>query len=282
MTSPFPLYEFGGSGPVLNLAPANGFPPETYRPLLEPLAANYRVISLVPRAMWSGQPPPAHLVAWPEMVVDDLLAALRRHDLRDVIGVGHSLGGVMTLLAAGIEPERFRAVVLLDPPLLPRRKRWPIRWIQQLRLDRLNRLAVRASNRRDRFPDEQTAFNYFRGKPLFSDWSDEALLHYTRTLRPGSNGGLTLAWPRDWEAYYFRTLYTGVWAHLTQIPASLPVLLLRGEHSNTLSPVAVERARRLLPHLCCAEIAGHGHLFPQSAPDLTRQQIAGWLASLPA
>lgn len=280
MTQAFPLYDFGGSGPVLNLAPANGFPPETYRPLVEPLTAHYRVISLLPRAMWPGEPPPARPVSWPEMVIDDLLGALRQHDLRDVIGVGHSLGGVMTLLAAGIEPERFRAVALLDPPLLPRRKRWPIRWIQQLRLDSLNRMAVRAQRRRDHFPDEQAAYTYFRGKPLFADWSDEALRHYTRTLRPSDNGGLTLAWPRAWEAYYFRTLYTEAWAHLPLLPDRLPLLLLRGERSNTLLPQPAERIRRLLPHMSYAEVAGHGHLFPHSAPDLTRQRLVDWLARL--
>ena len=33
----YPLTEFGGSGPLMVISLANGFPPQTYRPLLDPL-----------------------------------------------------------------------------------------------------------------------------------------------------------------------------------------------------------------------------------------------------
>ena len=280
MTTEYPLYEFGGSGPVLNLALANGFPPETYRPLVEPLTEQYRVISLLPRALWPGARPPATLVNWRDMLAADLLAGLRHHNLRDVIAVGHSFGGVATLIAAGMEPERFRGLALLDVTILPRTRMRIIQWTQRLRLDWLNRMAARASIRRDHFPDEQAAFDYFRSKPLFADWSDDALRHYTATLQPNTRGELTLAWPREWEAYYFLTLYTGAWSHLSLLPASLPLLMLRGEQSNTLLPNVAAEIRRLLPHMTYAEIAGHGHLFPHSAPDATRQQLMGWLEQL--
>ena len=92
---------------------------------------------------------------------------------------------------------------------------------------------------------------------------------------------MTLAWPREWEAYYFRTLYTGTWRELPKLRGKVPVLTIRGQRSNTLFPKAAARMRRILPQMDYAEIAGHGHLFPQSAPDQTRQVITEWLAGLP-
>ena len=44
---------------------------------------------------------------------------LLRGGWRDVIGVGHSLGGVLTLYAAIRRPDLFRALVFIDPVFLP-------------------------------------------------------------------------------------------------------------------------------------------------------------------
>ena len=84
-----PLIDLGGKGPLVHLAPANGFPPETYRAALGPVLARHRVVSLPPRAMWAdeGSPPEAP-GSW-STLADDLLAGMREHHLPPVIGVGH-------------------------------------------------------------------------------------------------------------------------------------------------------------------------------------------------
>jgi sigma-B regulation protein RsbQ len=46
---------------------------------------------------------------------DDVLAICRELDLRDVVFVGHSVSGMIGVLAAGREPERFGALVLVGP-----------------------------------------------------------------------------------------------------------------------------------------------------------------------
>ncbi len=51
------VYEFGGDGPVLHIAHANGFPPGTYRPLAATLTDRYRVIGLPARPLWPGSRP---------------------------------------------------------------------------------------------------------------------------------------------------------------------------------------------------------------------------------
>src|SRR5690554_7671811 len=48
---------------------------------------------------------------------DELLHTLESFDA-PVIGVGHSMGGVLMAMAAEASPERFRCVVMLDPPLI--------------------------------------------------------------------------------------------------------------------------------------------------------------------
>lgn len=106
-----------GSGPVLHLAHANGFPPGTYRPLAEALADRYRVIALPARPLWSDQRPESSPTWRP--LADDLVRGMDELGLAGVVGVGHSLGGVLTLWAANRRPDLFRCVVLIDPVIFP-------------------------------------------------------------------------------------------------------------------------------------------------------------------
>ncbi|MDX2139456.1 MAG: alpha/beta hydrolase, partial [Chloroflexota bacterium] len=266
---PQTLHEFGGAGAVMHLAVANGFPPETYTPLLAPLTAHYRVLSLPPRALWIPPPATDTVRSWRDLA-DDLLAGLRAHDLRDVIAVGHSFGAVASLVAAAQEPQRFRALILLDPTIFPPHMLFTIRLMQTFGLQSRMPLVNGALKRRARFDTLDEAFIYWRGKRLFSDWSDDALRLYTKSvLHPSADGKLVLRWSPQWEARYYQTILTTTWRSVSQLRGKVPVLTLRGERSDTFFPAAAERLQRLLPDMRYSEIAEHGHLFPHTAPDAT-------------
>jgi pimeloyl-ACP methyl ester carboxylesterase len=276
-----PIYDFGGRGADLHLAVANGFPPLTYAPLLTPLLNDYHAFSLPPRALWSDEKPPAALHLW-DAVADDLLAGLEQHGYQQVIAVGHSFGGIASILAALRQPERFRALILLDPTLL-----LPEWWTV---LDGMLAdgtigdfpLAAGALRRRRRFDSVQAAYDYFRPKPLFAQWSDSALRLYTECgLRPAAEGGVELVWSPEWEAYYFMTGYSRCWEALAGLRGRLPVLALRGQTSDTFVAPGAELFRQALPEATLIEIPDHGHLFPHTTPDSTAQHMRDWLAALP-
>ena len=96
---PQTLIELTGdsNAPILNFMPANGFPAQTYLPMLRNLDS-YRAISLPPRALWGDQAVPSAYGSW-RAAADDLLGGLERYDLRDIVAIGHSLGGVLSMLA---------------------------------------------------------------------------------------------------------------------------------------------------------------------------------------
>lgn len=276
----YPVYDFGGSGQVIHLALANGFPPATYTPLMQPFTARYRVLSLLPRALWPGEQPPTELRQW-DTLADDLLAGMEEHGLNDVIAIGHSFGGIASMIAATRQPQRFRALCLLDPTFF--RPEW-MEWMEQMQRDGTSRefpLAQGALNRRRAFDSQQTAFDYFRGKRLFADWSDEALgLYVNSGTRPSTGGGVELVWSPEWEAYYFMTGYTRSWQVAPQLNGKLPMLVMRGVESDTFVPETAAMLREILPDMTYAEIPGHGHLFPHSAPAETRAIIEAWLAEV--
>lgn len=273
-----PLYELGGAGQFLHFAPANGFPPATYTPLLKRFTADYHVVSVLPRALW-GEKPPQQLFTWKEQLAVDLLNGLREHDLNDVIGIGHSFGAIASVLAAIQEPQRFKALILLDPTILTPTLGDILRQMQEQGIADQMPLAARAIKRQKDFENEDEAFAYFREKRLFQDWSDDMLWAYVRYGTVSSDAGLTLVWSPEWEAYYFSTGYTGIWQDLPALhETKIPTLILRGEDSDTYLGESAERVKQILPDADHVEVSG-GHLFPQAHPDKSYALIVDWLGA---
>ncbi|MDE2775785.1 MAG: alpha/beta hydrolase [Chloroflexota bacterium] len=277
---PPPLIELAGEAgaPLLHLAPANGFPPMTYEPLLRKLSG-YRAVCAPPRALWGDQAPPTEYRDW-HAEADDLLAGLAAYDLREVVAVGHSLGGVVSMLALLKAPERFKALIMLDPPILAPgmlneiHEAWAVGKVNNMPL------VAAARRRRQTFASREEAFKRFRQKRLFADWSAESLWHYVaHGLRRRSTGGYELVWSADWEAHYFSTVYLKIWEALPRLTGAPPALIARGGDSDTLSAAAFKRIQAIAPALDGIELAGQGHLFPLAAPAETGRMIVDWLAA---
>lgn len=277
----YPVYSYGGNGPLINVALANGFPPATYRLLVDPLTERYTVVSLLPRALWPDPGSPEDLTSWQQMA-DDLLAGLQAHQMTDVIAVGHSMGGVASLLAVLAEPQRFKGLILLDPTFLPRRIIAIMRAMRFFRLDARLPLVQKALHRRAHFHSQDEAFNYWRQKALFKDWSDEMLRLYTVSMTRLSADGsyYELTWAPEWESRYYQTAMVNIWREVHRVRDLLPVLVIGGETTNTFTATSLHTMRRLLPEATYHTLPGHGHLFPQSAPDAARSLIETWLAQI--
>ena len=80
--------------------------------MLRPLASKFAVTWMEAIGMDPRHPPTE---GWPHLV-EQLLHEIE--PIAPVYGVGHSLGGYLNFLAAAQRPELFRAIVLLDAPVL--------------------------------------------------------------------------------------------------------------------------------------------------------------------
>jgi pimeloyl-ACP methyl ester carboxylesterase len=264
------VHDFGGKGGVLHLAHANGFPPATYAPLARALTDSFRVLALPARPLWPGsRPSPAP--TW-RPLANDLLQGLELLGLNDLVAVGHSLGGVTTLWAAICRPALFRAVVLIEPVILPQRWLWISGILQFLGLGDWQPL-VRATRRRRRsWPDRQACFDQYRAKPFFARWSDEALWAYVEAgTRRRMDGSVELAYSPEWEAHIFATPPIDIWRDVPRL--RVPVLVMRGEHSQTFRSEAMSRMARLLPLGHYITIPAAGHLLPMERPIETAAAI---------
>ena len=281
---PQTLIQLGGESdaPPLHLAPANGFPPQTYAPMLDALTTRFRRFSFPPRPLWDDErKQPAEFGSWTE-TADDLLSAFERHQLRDVTLVGHSMGAIVALMVANRKPSIARGLVMLDPVILPRE-------ILLLVQDAASRKALDemphvqgALRRRRYFESREAAFARFRSRASFADWSDDALwLYVEHGLKPRREGdGLELAWSADWEVYYFATIQPTLWDELAALDESLPTLIVRGGESYTFSAEMLRQVNAIAPAATTVDFDGAGHLFPQAAPVETAAHIQRWLDGL--
>lgn len=267
--------DLGGSGPVIHLAHANGFPPGAYRPLAAALADQYHIIALPARPLWPGSRPES-APDW-RCMVDDLIGGLDALGLRGIVGVGHSIGGVLTMWASIRRPDLFRAVVLIDPVILPPALLFILRWMRRFSLNRHYPLVQRALRRRQSWPSRQACFEHYRNKPFFARWSDESLWAYVEAgTREESDGSATLVYPPVWEAHIFATTPLDIWRDVPRLRP--PLLVIRGAETDTFRAASQRRMARLVPQARFAVIADAAHLVPLERPQETGAAIREFLA----
>ena len=271
------LYNFGREGTVIHLAHANGFPPATYSPLAETLSDQYQVIGLPARPLWPGRRPES-APDW-HTLADDLIRGLDELGLKGIVGVGHSLGGVCTMLAAVHRPDLFCAVVLIDPVILPPVWLWVLRLMRWLGLGQRQPLVQGALRRRRTWPSRQACYERFRGKRLFARWPDSSLRAYVEAgTRRRTDGEVELVYPPEWEAHIFGTTPVDVWRFVPQLHT--PALVMRGEHSNTFRAESQRRMEHHLPFARFRVMRDAGHLVPMERPAETGATIRGFLAQV--
>ena len=268
-----PFTDFGGQGPLLHFAHANAYPPGAYRQLLAGLAEAYHVLAMEQRPLWPQQHP-EKMDTW-HLFADDLIHFCRQQDLSGLVGVGHSLGAVVTMFAAVREPPLFHTLVLIEPVFLPP----PILAAAEANPEHTSEMPFvqKALNRRNRWTSRRAAFDRFRQKEVFRGLSDAALWDYVNEgLQEGADGRLALRFPRKWEARIYSRPPTDVW---TLLPAvTQPTLAVRGAHSTTLQEESWQRWHSLQPQARFVEIPEAGHLLPMEKPQEVAKTSLSFLA----
>lgn len=255
---------------TLLFAHANGFTGASYRSLLAPLGERFRVEAVDRLAHHPDYPVGPNWLA----LRDELLERLAAQE-SPVIGVGHSMGGVLMAMAAEAAPERFRCVVVLDSPLMLGVDAWVMKAAKRLgMMDRLTP-AGRTRGRRAEWPDRDAMRRALQRRPLFSRFTDDALRDYVEgATHLLEDGRARLAFDPEIEAEIFRHLPD----HLSRLPRRLgvPLAMLYGRDSDLITP---RRRRRLRRHGMRVTAVPGTHMFPMEHPDETRRAL---LSTLPA
>lgn len=278
------LEYFCGDGTPLVFAHANGYPAASYRRFLNRMPEHYEVYGYSHRPLWNDKSEPvAPIRANWSVFAQDLVDTLRQWTREPVWMMGHSLGAVVSLLAVVREPSLFRGLILIDPVFVPMRQALLMKLTPSALLRRTP-LIRKTLGRPARFDNVQAAFDFHRGKRVFTRFSDEALWDYiyagTRTVARddtkgdrGCDDAVELVWSPEWEAAVYLSVPL-VWPHLRRL--QLPTLGLRGEDSDILTAAALQRWQQLQPSAQLLTCAG-GHLLPLEFPERSAAHVIDFL-----
>lgn len=281
-------FDYGGDGLPLHFLHANGYPPDCYKPLFELLKSEYHVFGMTLRPLWEGAKP-EEIKSW-HPLSDDLLRFLsdresgfdiseksirftprQSHDNAQptpVIGVGHSIGAIVTLRAALRDPSKFRALVLIEPVLFVRS--FLLTWLITRTMglgDRTHPLIAGAKKRRRHFDDLETVFKGYRTRKVFRYMSNERLRMYIEGMtKPSENGGFDLAYSPEWEAQIYRTGLQDfdIWRDLPKL--EIPTLFIRGTETDTFLANAARRVKQKQPGVHVEALKRSTHIVPLERP----------------
>ncbi len=268
--------QFGTGATPLHFVAANGYPPAAYTQLFMALP-EYQIHSMLLRPLWNPSPP-LTLSSW-FTFAEDLYDYCNKVSA-PIIGVGHSIGATLWLMAAIRYKIPLKGIVLIDPALFSRSVYMTYRILKWVKLHRvLHPLIQKTLKRQQVFASYEAAYVAYRTKSVFKQMSDASLRDYINAIFVSREQGLSLIYDPRWEALIYETgiLDDGyIWRHLPDI--SCPIALIRGEQSNICTLSVAKRFQQHSQQFQLITIPNAGHLVPLECPQQVAQSIQDMIA----
>jgi len=270
----FHFIDWGGEGPLAHFSHATGLCAGTYAPLAERLRAHLRVVGMDDRGHGRTRAPAdLHKLKNWDIFVDDLESFLENLG-EPAIAMGHSLGAAVSLLLAVKRPELIRALVLIDPTILPFSWMW---WWYLAKLTGLARfvpIVATAARRKSVWPDRASILGAYRSKAVFQTWKDGFLDAYVNHGTEKTEQ-IRLCCNPAWESKCFAACPHDIWRFIPRLQK--PALVLYGADSDTFLAQAAEKFKAKVPHTAFRCFEKTGHFVPMERPDETAEVILDFL-----
>ena len=249
----------------LHFAHGNGFPSPCYRQMIMALEPYFDCCHIDK----VGHAPEFPILDNWEALADEVIASVRRQSDEPVVAVGHSLGGVLSAFAALKEPDLFKAVILLDSPLLSRTRQRAVQLSKKLGFIDKVTPARRTQGRRCHWPTREAVFQYFKRRELFKHITDACLNDYIDYGMTQDESGYSLRFDSAIEYQIYRTMPHS----LADYPNKLhvPSALIYGRESDVI--YASDRSYMKRRYNISSFKTEGTHMFPLEHPKATAELI---------
>jgi len=257
-------------------AHANGFPAGCYEPIFESWrAAGWRVEA---PERFSHDPRYPVTSNWPRLR-DQLGDFIVARGLGGAMLVGHSLGGILSLLLACKRPELAGGLVMLDSPVVSGWRAHSVHAVKRIGLiERVGPGAI-ARRRRHEWPSREAVHAHFAAKPAFARWDPRMLAAYVRAgfddaaadPAGGTPARVVLGFQRDVETRIYNTLPHHIAGLLKKHPPQCPVGFIAGTRSAEMRQGGDAASRQLAGERW--RWMDGTHLYPMERPDDTARQV---------
>ncbi|MEK8029867.1 alpha/beta hydrolase [Ideonella sp. DXS29W] len=247
---------------------ANGFPAGTYRLLFEHWQRAGHAVHALPRF---GHDPRYPVTSNWRGLRDQLIDFIDAEVGGPAILVGHSLGGLLSLLAACKRPDLAARLVMLDSPVVTGWRAHSIHALKRTGLMPRVSPGKVSRRRRDQWPDRTAVLAHFKAKTAFARWDDRVLADYVACGFEERQGHVELAFHRMVETRIYDTLPHHLGGLLKRHPPRCPVAFLAGTESVEARQGGLAAAQSLAKERF--RWMEGSHLYPMERPDDTAAAV---------
>ncbi len=244
----------------------NSFPASTYRVMLDSLRARGWSVNAIEK--YGHDPDYPVTDNWPHLVRQLADFAARQKDAaggQAPVLVGHSLGGILSLMCAAQHPELARAVVMLDSPVLRGWRAGAVSVAKRTALMKRLSPSQVSRRRRNEWDDRAAVFQHFRSKRMFASWDEQVLHDYVDHGTFDAEGTWRLAFNPVIESDIYDTLPHNIDKLLRQHPLKCPAAFIGGLQSAEIRQVGGLGPTAKFAKGRVTMIDG-SHLFPMENP----------------
>ncbi len=253
--------------PLIVFSHGNSFPASTYRVMLDAIRARgFRVEAI---EKFGHDPRYPVTDNWPHLVqqLTDFVTPLTQSN-GPVFLVGHSLGGILSMMVAAKHPELVRGVVLLDSPMLGGWKAKLLKTVKRVPGGEVFSPAAISRKRRTTWASADEALAHFQHKRAFAKWDPRVLQDYvtygTHDEATPQGTRRVLSFDRDIESAIYNGLPDHLETYFKRHPLQCKAALIGGLQSKELRQVGLDFSRRVTQGRVM-KIDGT-HLFPMEHP----------------
>jgi pimeloyl-ACP methyl ester carboxylesterase len=268
------------AGPRVMLSHGNGLAIDAYQPFWSLMLPRYDVVvfdfrnhGANPLHGGAGHDL-AHFVSDMERVWQE---TQREFGAKPAAGVFHSLSALAAIRHALEYPDRWRALVLFDPPIYPRDGH-PLRDVQQIDKDSL---AERARRRTERYPTPHEFARQLASRAAFKRWRPEAyeLMAHATLRHDERSGDWVLACPRELEARVFsENRDPSLWVKLGEIKPPVKLIGADPHMEGAGAPARIAQAIAEELPIEYEAVADTTHFLQIERPEQCLRAVESFLA----
>jgi lipase len=209
---------------------------------------------------------------------DDLVEVIDALDLKNIVGIGHSMGGHLMIRAAALRPEKFAKILAIDPVIFSE---------NQPRMRDLipEGFEHPVAKRRDNWVSSVEMLNSFSQKSPFNAWHTQVLKDYCDYALEQTEQGMKLACPPRLEANIYLTPDSeGAYTLIPKVKCPVHIVRARSRTENDPpfgfgpSPTNPELAKKFT-NARDTQLNDNSHFIPMEVPHKVATMIREELAA---